>query len=220
MTIEKKLFSTLAIGAALAVLLAVIRICVTGSLTYIFLVWNLFLAAIPLLISTQMKKREYWQNNKLTFVMLFSIWLLFFPNAPYILTDLFHLRERMGMPMWFDLTLILSFAWVGLMSGFISLMQMRNMLQKLIGNYATIVATIFILFLCAFGIYLGRYERYNSWDIITNPIALFRDIIVYIVHPIRHLKVYGVTLVFSSFLILSYMTIELLSQYNFSKNNK
>ena len=128
--------------------------------------------------------------------------------------------ERVGMPMWFDLSLILSFAWVGLIAGFISLLQMQTVLRKIIGNHFTLIATVFILVLCAFGIYLGRYERYNSWDIISNPIALFRDILVYIVHPIRNIRVYGVTLVFSSFLILSYMTIDLLTQYRTNKNQK
>lgn len=218
MTTEKKLFRILLAGSLLAIVLAVIRVNITGKFSYIFLTWNLFLAWIPLIISTQLKKHDIWNKNKIIFVILLSFWLLFFPNAPYILTDLFHLRERKGMPLWFDLTLILSFAWVGLIVGFISLMQMQFMLKRIIGNHLTLAATILILIVCAFGIYLGRYDRYNSWDVISNPISLFRDILVYVIHPLKHIRVYGVTLVFSSFLILSYLTIELLTQYKITKN--
>ena len=96
--------------------LLIFRISVTGQLNFIFLVWNLFLAYIPFGISTMMelKKKDIdqWQ-----FWVIAPMWLLFFPNALYILTDLFHLHKIAGMPEWFDLLLILTFAISGLLLG-------------------------------------------------------------------------------------------------------
>src|SRR5262249_14333162 len=95
------------------------------SLFFIFFNWNLFLAFIPWAVSSLIILNPKLRSNKLALLSLFTVWLLFFPNAPYILTDLFHLRLRGSAPIWFDLGVILAFAWTGLTFGFISLMDIE-----------------------------------------------------------------------------------------------
>ena len=140
------------------------------------------------------------------------VWLLFFPNAPYILTDLFHLERRAGVPYWYDLALILSCAWNGLMLAYASLTDMQALVARRLGwgagwGFATVA-----LLLSSCGLYLGRYLRFNSWDILTNPLALFFDIVSRLLHPLAHPATWGVTLLYGAFLVLGYATVRLLGQ--------
>ena len=114
-------------SCSISLLLIVYRMWHTGHLTYIFLVWNLFLAWIPLgMVGLLHRLRP----SKTLLLLALPCWLAFFPNAPYVLTDLYHLKLRGGMPVWFDMLLILSFAWNSLMFGFLSLMQLEQLLQQ------------------------------------------------------------------------------------------
>ena len=139
-------------------------------------------------------------------------WLLFFPNAPYILTDLFHLERRSGVPFWYDLALILSCAWNGLMLAYASRADMQGLVQRRLGTGTGWAFATVALLLSSFGIYLGRYLRFNSWDVLTNPLTLFYDIVNRILHPFSFPGTWGVTLVFGVFLLIGYGTVRLLGQ--------
>lgn len=194
-------------GSILCVCLLVIRTYITYNLHYYFLIWNLILAWIPFIFSSLLTRagRSNGNNWKTTLLLLF--WLLFFPNAPYIITDLFHFRQKPLAPLWFDLGVIVFFAWNGLMLGFISLMNVHHFLSKRFGHYTCWAIVTFILFLCGFGIYLGRYERWNSWDLLTNPALLLENIGDHLIHPSLHPRTLGVTLLFAVFLIINYVTL-------------
>jgi uncharacterized membrane protein len=197
----------LAFSCLLSVSLVAFRINYSGFYTYIFLVWNLFLAILPYVISIFFLL--YYKKIKPLFVIsvvLFS-WLLLFPNAPYIVTDFFHLEPRVNVPYWFDLGLILSFAWNGLMLGFISLYDIQTALARRFSALKGWVFAIFSLVLGSFGIYLGRYERFNSWDIITNPVSLFVDIADRFIHPFSHPRTMLMTILFSILLIFAYVML-------------
>src|SRR5687767_7738955 len=73
--------------------LSVFRIQVTQSPMYIFLNWNLFLAFLPWMFSSLLIINPAWQSRKIVVAAFIGVWLLFFPNALYILTDLFHLQN-------------------------------------------------------------------------------------------------------------------------------
>ncbi len=200
----------LALSCLLSVSLQAFRMYYSGFYTYMFLIWNLFLAILPYVVSTffllyYKKVKSLW----LIAVILFS-WLLLFPNAPYIVTDFFHLEPRARVPYWFDLGLILSFAWNGLMLGFISLYDIQTALARRFGAIKGWTFAIFSLVLGSFGIYLGRFERFNSWDVLTNPIALFIDIADRFIHPFSHLRTMLMTLLFSVVLIFGYVTLVLM----------
>lgn len=141
-----------------------------------------------------------------------SLWLLFFPNAPYILTDLFHLRHREGAPLWFDLLLILSFAWTGLMLGYVSLVDIQQVVSRTYNKITGWLFAVAALMLSGFGIYLGRFERWNSWDVISNPKGLAKDILLPIINPLGNLRVWGISAAFAIFLIVGYFTIKQLGR--------
>ena len=103
------------------------------------------------------------------------LWLLFLPNSPYILTDLFHLRPREYFPLWYDLVLVLSFALIGMMVFLKSLKDMFGMLQKYVKPAYVAIITPFVFWLISFGLYLGRYLRFNSWNVVNHPFQLMRQ---------------------------------------------
>jgi uncharacterized membrane protein len=178
--------------------LCITRIVITGEINYFFLNWNLFLAFVPLgvtfLYELLLKDGNRYVHRWWMKAGVLGTWLLFFPNAPYILTDIFHMRFEDSAPQWFDLILILSYAWTGLMAGFISLSDIQKYILPIKSNwkmYATVVA---LIFLTAFGIYLGRYLRFNSWDILNRPGHLFSEIGDRFIHPFRHSRTWGMTI--------------------------
>lgn len=127
------------------------------------------------------------------------LWLLFFPNAPYILTDLLHLRHpRADIPIWFDVLLINWFAWTGVLLGVFSLFIMHGIVMKTFGR---IIGWFFVF--CV-GIYIGRFLRWNSWDMLLNPIDRLREFLYYAVHPSLQSIVF--ISVFSSLFIFIYIT--------------
>jgi uncharacterized membrane protein len=185
------------------------RYLITDTEVFLFLNWNLFLAFIPWLLSSIFILNGL--HKKASLILLMFSWLLFFPNSPYILTDLFHLRLRTSAPIWFDLIVILSFAWTGLMYGFISLMDIVELLKNYLSERLITIITISFLFLASFGIYLGRYLRWNSWDILSNPFGLFNDIIDRFINPFSHPRTWGMTILMGLLLNMMFFSIKLIS---------
>ena len=184
--------------------LFLVRAFLSGSIHYIFLNWNLFLAFVPWALSTFAVINPGIQKSKAVVLFILGTWLLFFPNAPYILTDLYHLTRASSMPIWFDLVLILSFAWTGLLFGFMSLWDIEGILNKWIPERMTAVLSVFMLYLTAFGIYLGRYLRWNSWDMLTDPFAIGHDLYERVAHPFTHSNAWGMTFLLGTFLTIVY----------------
>lgn len=186
------------------------RYMMTGAQTYQFLVWNLFLAFVPWCISSLLVM--YKTKSRILLTVLIVAWLLLYPNSPYILTDLFHLHKGRVMPMWFDLVLILSFAWTGLMYGFSSLRDIESLLSTYVKRWYVVVLSVVFMFISAFGIYIGRYLRWNSWDIITNPALLMYDIGDRFLHPFQHSRTWGVTIMMGLLLNMMYFSFKYFKQ--------
>ena len=188
----------------ICLLLTAFRFFYTGKEISFSLKWNLFLAFIPYalssFISIHSKKKP---KNLILFTLLF-FWLLFFPNAPYILTDLIHLQYKTNMPIWFDLILILSFAWTGLLFGLLSLWDIEKLLRKSFQKKWVNSVIIILLFIGSFGIYLGRFLRWNSWDIFKNPFRLFYDISITLLDPSEFPRAWGLTFFLGIFLNMLY----------------
>jgi len=182
------------------------RIIITGELVYIFLAWNLFLAWIPFALSLQLDKNYNTSGWKKA--AIFFLWLLFLPNAPYIITDFLHLKQRAPVPYWFDVLLLFSAAFNGLLFGFLSLQKVEIFLSSKFGIRKATIIILFSFFLSAFGIYIGRFLRWNSWDILTNPGELADDILNIVTNPFGHFKTWAVTLLFGSFLSLIYYSVK------------
>jgi uncharacterized membrane protein len=195
----------LAILSAYAVAVLGFRMAWTGKITYIFLLWNLFLAWVPYGLSLLLASRK--PRRALVLLPILGTWLLFLPNAPYILTDLVHLKARQGVPFWFDLMLILGFAFTGLLLGWISLLNVQQQLRHWLRPAYTWILVAATSLLCGFGIYLGRVLRYNSWDILSDPFGLLKDVAAPILHPRAHISTIGTTLAFAGFLFLGYLLL-------------
>ncbi|OQP48867.1 hypothetical protein A4D02_07755 [Niastella koreensis] len=201
---------TLSMGFSIAMVMA--RIVYTDKFTFIWLIWNLFLAWVPYVISSWLHSKPAMQERKWLFFVLAGIWLLFVPNAFYILTDLFHLGQFHNVPNWFDLTLIISFAWNGLLLGVLSIRQMEKMIQPYLPGKHELYFIYPIMWLNALGIYIGRYPRFNSWDIFVDPIGLSTYLIRMTIHPIQYKYAWGMVACFSVFMTLVYLTIKRISK--------
>lgn len=190
--------------------ISIFRFLYTDTKVFLFLNWNLFLAFVPWGIASLMVLNKRLKQSKTMLVLLIAIWLLFFPNAPYILTDLFHLRLSSSMPIWFDLILILSFAWTGLIFGFLSLWDMENILLKYLKKCWVTGISVSLLFVGSFGIYIGRFLRWNSWDILTSPFQLIYDIGERFVNPFNHPRTWGMTIFMGLFLNILYFSFKII----------
>ena len=190
---------------AICFALSIFRYAYTKSSGFFFFPnWNLFLAFLPWFFSTLITIYPKIQRNKLILIVLVFLWLLFFPNSFYILTDLFHLQWQTSIPKWFDLVMILSYAWVGLMFGFMSLWDIEKIIGKIVRSKFLPIVSSILLFLGSFGIYMGRYLRWNSWDIIREPFNLFYNISDKVLNPLQHKGAWGMTLFMFVFLCIVY----------------
>jgi uncharacterized membrane protein len=186
--------------------LSAFRYYISDTKVFLFLNWNLFLAWIPLLLSSFILAFNI--KSKISLIFIIIVWILFFPNSPYILTDLFHLRARNSVPIWYDLVVILSYAWTGLICGFISLNDIEKSLSEYGKRNSINAVIIFFLFMSSFGVYLGRFLRWNSWDVLNNPFGLFSDIVVRFIYPLEYTKTWGVTVLMGIMLNFMYFTFK------------
>ncbi|MBN8655503.1 MAG: DUF1361 domain-containing protein, partial [Anaerolineae bacterium] len=196
----------LSMASLISVTLFRIRTLLSGTDDYAFLIWNLFLAWLPLvmsyLASSFASKRRF---VAITVPVAAMLWLLFFPNAPYIITDLFHLRHpRETIPIWFDTLLINWFAWTGVLLGVFSLFIMHDIVRKACGRITGWLFVLVVGTLSGVGIYIGRFLRWNSWDVILHPYDRLREMLYYALHPSLQSVVF--ISIFSSLFIFIYIT--------------
>lgn len=159
-----------------SVALNLLRVALFSSYSLIYLLWNIFLAFLPFLISSILAWHVHHAKvSRYEYIVGGFMWLILFPNAPYIITDLVHLGYSHTVPLWFDALLIFSCAWVGLQLGFYSLFHIEEMLLMRYKNFTVQLIMLFTLAFSSFGIYLGRFLRFNSWDIFTNPLSLLHE---------------------------------------------
>jgi uncharacterized membrane protein len=189
--------------------LILLRVERTGSSYYLFLIWNLFLAGIPLVASTALRLARYLGLPRIIEAACFGVWLLFLPNAPYILTDLLHLTAKSPAPAWFDLALLLSCAGTGLLLGYLSLIDVHDLVARTFGRTFGWILALSSLLLSGFAIYLGRFLRWNSWDVFARPEILF-DIADGMLHPASHGRTIAVTLIYGTLLTFGYISLRVL----------
>jgi len=197
---------TFASGVSVALVFA--RIAWTGKLQYAFLVWNLFLAWMPLLFALlACDKYRTLSGKHWHFLGLTVAWLVFLPNAPYIFTDLIHLQSRYYAHFWVDLVLILSCALTGLILSFLSLYLMQTIVRRVFGNLASWLFVAAAAGLSSFGIYLGRFLRFNSWDVLFQPVKLYRGIGNWAADPLASSTTFVFPALFATFLFIAYVML-------------
>jgi uncharacterized membrane protein len=197
---DKLLYAFVAFIAALICF----RLVYFQSWHFVFLLWNIFLAWLPYTFSKYLDKEQAgWKK-----LLLFGLWLLFLPNAFYIITDLVHLRHPSAVPVWFDAAIIFAAATAGLIMALVSLYRAEKFLVKNFVKWKVAIMIPAILFLASFGVYLGRYLRWNSWDILANPADLLLSIASRVFAPQDHLRTWGMTIVLTGIFSLLYYTFK------------
>jgi uncharacterized membrane protein len=189
--------------------LIAVRIDRTGSGYYRFLIFNLFLACMPLFLSTALRIARHWELPWPIQLAVLVLWLLFLPNAPYILTDILHLTRATHAPAWYDLALLLSSAGTGLLVGYLSLIDVQTIVARRLGQTWSWIFALASLVLSGFAIYLGRFLRWNSWDVLVDPTRVF-GIADGLLRPWVHVRPLAVTLIFGVILVLGYISLRIL----------
>jgi len=219
----------LAVASGGCLLMIALRVAMTGSIRYVFLLWNLFLAWIPYALALAVRRLAFGTHLgsavasapvRPSAIALAVAWLFFYPNAPYILTDFIHLirtpvRVQPGHPLitenallWYDIILHACFAFIGHMIGLISLLILHRGVRRKYGRRWGWTFVVLATALGGYGIYLGRFERLNSWDIVRNPLPTLRIAFANLVN----LKAVLVSLCFALFIFLTYLAVAALYQ--------
>jgi uncharacterized membrane protein len=185
-----------------------------GENAYGFLRVNLGLAWIPFLAALL---AYVTSRNKITFYLFMPIctlaWLAFFPNAPYLMTDLQHLVDNTGSaPVWFDVILLLWFAWTGLLLAISSLYLMQEIVTRAFNWLIGWIFAIGVTSLSSIGVYLGRFMRWNSWDLLQSPFPMVKDLYGIVRHPRSNLYSYGFTILFTLLFLFIYLGVHLFSR--------
>ena len=193
---------TIFMVTSISLFLLMLRLKITHSFFYLFLVWNLFLAAVPMIITFYLSHKK--QRKKLVLACWFLVWLLFLPNAPYIVTDAMHLRLSSTNILLFDSFLIGIFAFAGLLFYCVSLRDMVQLLSPFVSAERIKIGMRTLPFLMGLGIYLGRFLRWNSWDILKAPQILMTDIFEILRFPLEHISAWVTILGFGFSLLIIY----------------
>jgi uncharacterized membrane protein len=187
--------------------LLLFRFVRSGSLALGFLAWNLFLAAIPAVAAWFFARAMGKGASTIEKVGWFVIWIVFLPNAPYIITDFVHLTTRPGIPFWYDTALLVSCAGTGLLLGYTSIADVQAVIARRFSPFVGWMLVIAAVLLSGFGIYLGRFLRWNSWDTLTSPRQLSLAIADRVMNPLSNPQTFGVTVVYGVGLFLGYVAL-------------
>lgn len=171
------------------------------SLLYDYLVWNLFLAWLPLLFAywlIRLLRNHAWSAAWPVFATF--VWLIFLPNSFYLVSDYIHLQEIARDDILFNVVMFSSFVFNGLLVGYTSLLLVHRQLRQRLSGAASGWIVSVVLLLCSYAIFLGRDLRWNSWDFILNPAGLLFDVSDRFIHPGQHPQMFLTTLSFFALL--------------------
>jgi uncharacterized membrane protein len=169
-------------------------------------IWNLFLAAIPFPFAWMVDVVERADHPRLA-ILPGLLWLAFLPNAPYLVTDVVHLGRSKRVPIWFDGITFGAFGATGLLLGFVSLYLVQSAVRRRLGSGWSITFAVSALILCSYGLYLGRIERWNSWDVVGRPGALANNVKDHFLRPVANLQVLLITVLMSVVLLVGYAIV-------------
>jgi uncharacterized membrane protein len=209
----------LGLAASGCILLFGLRVAISGKTFYSYLVWNLALAIIPYAIAAigvhVLARRGAGPARSLAAGVIALAWLVFYPNAPYIFTDFIHVINKTylrttasdwlspGDLLWFDLLMNAAFAFIGHFIGLVSMWLIQRGFAAVWGARAARVLVGGAILLSGFGIYLGRFSRLNSWDLVLDP----RKVVGELAEAGSDPKAALFSLAFSVFILLTYAAL-------------
>jgi uncharacterized membrane protein len=200
----------LGVASALCVALELVREHRYGAFDFRFLVWNLILAWIPLLLALLVYDRYRRGRSLLVLAPALVLWLLFLPNAPYIVTDFVHLSAGSPAPLWLDGVEVSAFAWTGMLLGFVSLYLVHAVARHRLGAVPSWMGVLCVLALVSVGVYLGRVKRWNSWDLLTQPGARLAQLHAHVGDPASLTRAAGISLAVTCLLAAAYLVFYVL----------
>ena len=204
--LKSQSFYPLVLASGLAASFLIFRMVYSGHAHYINLAWNLFLAWLPYVFSVLAAGLQRLHPRRWTYLLVPALlWLAFFPNAPYMVTDFYHLAERPAVPLWYDIGLIAIFAFSGCFLAIASLRTMHFLAEGCAGRVAGWLFAVASLGLSGLGVYLGRFGRWNSWDLLLQPQAVLKGIALQLLNPLDNLGFIGFTLMFTAILLVFYL---------------
>lgn len=180
----KKVAWSFGLASTVGMLLFAVGALRNGSLDYWYLPYNLVLALIPLALAVwlgRLLQRRKWYDWPL--LILACFWLLLLPNSFYIVTDFIHLPETHRVDMVQDIVMLFHFSVLGLVAGFFSLFTLHRAYLRQLSSKIVTLGVALALLLSSFAIYIGRELRWNSWDIIVNPLPLLSDVLATLLNP-------------------------------------
>lgn len=194
---SNRVVRALCFSSGVSFMLFMIRALSLKSTNYWYLNWNLLLAWIPLLFAVLVVKHLRtgpwisWRG-----ILLTALWLAFLPNSFYIATDFIHLQRNSVDSLLLDIVMLLAFTFNGFILGYLSIYTIHKLLLKRVKTMTahTIIALVFLA--CSFAIYLGRYLRWNTWDIVINPAGLLFDVSDRFINPAAHVQTFLTTALF------------------------
>lgn len=199
-----KLALMLGVSCLASMALYVVGVLSNHDTAFSYLPTNLLLAWIPLLVALWLERtlrHNVWSSWYAMGVTL--LWLVFLPNAFYMVSDFIHLNEAARVDLLYDVVIFTSFIFNGLFLGFLSLYVVHWELMRRMAQRTAITIVGIVLLLCSFAIYVGRELRWNSWDLLVNPASLLVDISDKFINPDNHPQLLATTLSF--FVLLSTM---------------
>lgn len=197
---------TLMFASGVCVALVFARIVTIGNIGYAFLVWNLFLAWLPLILAQMLHER--YANGERRGWRLYGLgvaWLLFFPNAPYIFTDLVHLTTKFHGHFWADMMVILLCALTGSVLGFVSLFLVQSVVADRFGRAASWLFIAVVASLSGVGVFIGRFLRLNSWDVLLRPEKFYHHVNHWTADPFGNAMPCVFPVLFAVFLFIVYL---------------
>jgi uncharacterized membrane protein len=200
----------LGVASALCLGLELVREHRYGAYDFRFLIWNLILAWIPLLLALLVYDRYRRGRSVLVLAPALVLWLLFLPNAPYIVTDFVHLSAGSPAPLWLDGVELSAFAWTGMLLGFVSLYLVHAVARHRLGAVPSWVGVLCVLALVSVGVYLGRVKRWNSWDLLTQPGARLAQLHAHLGDPASLTRAVGISLAVTCLLAAAYLVFYVL----------
>lgn len=162
----------LGLAVMASLLMWAVRLGYSGEWRYLFVPWNLLLAILPVgFAAAAYMTRRWW-----LFGLFGGLWLLFLPNAPYLITDLVHLRPYSDVPVWYDALMLFTLSLTGVLLGLASLAMMQAAVRRRADTAVSWLFVLFTLGLSGLGVYIGRFLRWNSWDLLVRPFTLLADL--------------------------------------------
>ena len=208
--------NALLISSTSALLLLLARTVATGNTRFSFMAWNLVLSLLALLASVAFVYAWHGHHTWLK-MATFVAWLFLLPNTFYMLTDFVHVQDSGDINMLFDIVLIGLFAMNGFLHGLISLLLVQKSLLTKLSRRAGAISITSILIASSFAVDMGRYLRWNSWDILLNPNALLFDISNTLLNPNNYHRSFLITGIFFITSGSLYLVLWELSKLQWSK---